>query len=198
MNSIDGNAKVYDIHDMISFTKSIINDSTERLHALLCDGIEFEKQKEQMQQTITELKEYKRALRKNVAKLMCENEQIKCDYEKQLKQKDSKIAYLNDSVTGLETLVSEKSVEIKTLKQELDSYEIISESSEEEYGILNEIEFNDEEYIEEMQRTISCNIKCILLNVVILSVYLGTLYLVILLLHNGVIYPLGFNVSTTI
>jgi dynactin complex subunit len=106
---------------------------------------------------------------------MCENEIVKCDYEKQLKQKDSKIAYLNDSVTSLETLVSEKSIEIKTLKEELDSYEIISESSEDIMKDEGDDESDDEG--DDEAEPFICNTRCIILNIVILYVYLYTIYL---------------------
>lgn len=191
MNSFDGNAKVYNIHDVISFTQSIVNESTDKLRELMFDGVEFAKQKEKMQQTISELKEYKRALRKNIAKLMCENEIVKCDYEKQLKQKDSKIAYLNDSVTSLETLVSEKSIEIKTLKEELDSYEIISESSEDIMKDEGDDESDDEG--DDEAEPFICNTRCIILNIVILYVYLYTIYWFTNLLPGADVSMLTFN-----
>ena len=187
MNSIDATAKIYDITDVISFTKNVINESVERLQSLMSEGVEFEKQKEQMQQTISELKEYKRALRKNVAKLICENEQLKVDYETQLKKKDSKITFLNDSVTTLETLLSEKSEEIKTLKTELDSYEIISEDSDE---ISEKNETDDDETTEDMEITILYNCTNIIINVILLVLYLGAIYWFSNMYHGTALVPI--------
>lgn len=181
MTSNENTAKVYDINDILLFSKTIINDSVEKLSHMMSDGIEFEKQKENMQRTIYELKEYKRALRKNVASLMSENERIKLDYENQLKKKDSKIVFLNDSITTLETLLCDKTKDLRKLQEELDSYEIISEqlcdSNIDE--VVQDAENIEDDYDNESDYNIDVNNDtckiisiCINMSVIIVLVYI--------------------------
>jgi hypothetical protein len=88
-----------------------------------------------------------------------------------------------------------KSIEIKTLKEELDSYEIISESSEDimkDEGDDESDDEGDDEGDDEAEPFI-CNTRCIILNIVILYVYLYTIYWFTNLLPGADVSMLTFN-----